>query len=96
MELIKFCWQFNSALAQGKSSGVCGYDYHFIMADGEPMSFEAALDNAGLIRNAIIENMSDQWQIVGRDINYEDQDMVCVQTGERIEPACGFDDESEG
>lgn len=98
-KLIKTVFDFNAIIAANGQTGVAGYDFHFIMADGAPLSFAAAVECAGLIRDAIIAGrrghyIGDEWDAVAAVVNMEDQDLVCCHTGVRIEPACGFDDDT--
>ena len=64
-----------------------GYPRYFICADGEALSFKAAQENAGLILNAIDDNFRNDWKVIGCDINWEDADLYCAHSGERIESA---------
>lgn len=34
------------------------------------------------------------WRIVAQDVNWEDQDMICVHCNKKIESAYGDDDEA--
>lgn len=89
---IKAFWQFNKALEQGPYAWPGGYPTYFICGDGEALSFKAAQENAGLVRDAIIQNdRHSGWFVVGFDVNWEDTDLVCSHTGEKIESAYGND-----
>ena len=67
-----------------------GYTIHFIVADGESISYEAAKENQNLICAAMDESeaMSDvtdkQWLVVAKEINWEDNDLKCCHTNELI------------
>jgi hypothetical protein len=63
-----------------------GYPRFFITADAESMSFAAARENQKLVEAAMDDPTSD-WRVIGCDVNWEDDAMVCVHTGERIECA---------
>jgi len=71
------------------------------MADGEAMSFDAVKANQKLIE----ENMQPStpaldgpqegdtdWQVVGYCVNWEDEDLYCAHTNERIQSAYGEGD----
>lgn len=75
--------QFNTDLEQ-PYAWPGGYPRFFLMSDGECLSFEAAKENAGLIRDAIATQDRGGWQVVDCDVNWEDEDMVCAHTGKPI------------
>lgn len=88
--------QFNLALSIGPWAWPGGYPYYFLCSDGEALSFKAAQENAGLIRDAIIANDgSGGWRVLGMDINWEDNDLYCSHTNNKIESAYGEEDESD-
>lgn len=63
-----------------------GYPIYFVMGDGEAMSFDAVKSN----RERCMEGMRDgepEWTVVGFAINWEDAELYCCHTGERIESA---------
>jgi hypothetical protein len=65
-----------------------GYPRYFICSDGAALSFAAASDCVDLIRDAIAENDTNSgWRVIGCDINWEDAELYCDHTGERIESA---------
>jgi hypothetical protein len=69
-----------------------GYPRYFICADGEALSFPEAEHNKALIVDAINgDPFNSEWRVVGCEINWEDQDLICVSSGERIQSAYGED-----
>ena len=68
-----------------------GYPRYFVTSDGAALSYKAAKDESELIETAIAEDLSDGWRVVACDINWEDSDLYCDHTGERIESAYGED-----
>jgi len=83
---------FDKALDNGPFAWPGGYPMYFLCADGAALSFDAALENADLIRGAIAEkDNTGGWRVVGCDINWEDQDLFCAHTGKQIAPAYGKD-----
>ena len=87
---IETVTDFDTALDYGPYSWPGGYPVFFIMADGEALSFTAALQNAYLIREAIDSPGSDeQWRAVACDINWENDSLRCAHTDERIPSAYG-------
>jgi len=72
-----------------------GYPIYFITADGGALSFAAAEQEFGLILDAIRNPEypdNDQWRIVAWDINWEDPELYCDQTGARIKSAYAEDE----
>lgn len=68
-----------------------GYPKYWLTSDGATLSHEACLSNCGRIARAIRDGSSCGWRVVGCDINWEDPDMRCDDTGKRIESAYADD-----
>jgi hypothetical protein len=64
-----------------------GYPCFFVMSDGDSMSFDAAKENIREILEAIRDRSNNGWRPLALEINYEDPDLLCCHTGERIESA---------
>lgn len=67
-----------------------GYPIFFVTTDGAPLSFATVKDNWRQIVDAHLRN--DRycgWHIADAQINWEDNDLYCDCTGERIESAYG-------
>ena len=87
---INHVFDFNAALEQSPYTWPGGYPCFFITADGEALSFEAAKENAGLIRDAIVaKDTGSGWRVVAFQINWEDNDLYCSHTDEKIQSAYG-------
>ena len=86
--------QFNSALESGPYAWLGGYPLFFVMADGAALSFKAAETMAETIREAIRDDLRADcgWRPEAVDVNWEDPDLICDHTGERIESAYAEDD----
>jgi hypothetical protein len=69
-----------------------GYPVHFVMSDGEALSFKAARENVRLILEAIRDQDASGWRVIGADINWEDTSLYCADSGERIPSAYGDDE----
>ncbi len=78
-----------AALRHGQFTNVGGYPLYFVASDGEALSFEAARENFRQIVDSIANRHNDGWRIVGLDVNYEDEDLVCAHTGKPIPSAYG-------
>lgn len=96
--IIKTVFDFNKALEIGPYAWPGGYPLYFITADGAALSWQAVIDEQGLIRDSIIEYpfnddqwpaFTDGWRVVAMEVNYEDDDLYCDHTGNKIEPAYG-------
>ncbi len=77
-----------------------GYPKYWICADGETLSYDACRANALHIGRAVRgdTNRADvdparfyssdrQWRVIGYSVNWEDPELYCSHTGERIESA---------
>ena len=84
--------QFDDALQAGPYAWPGGYPIYFIASDGAALSYAAALENADQIRGSIADGSQDGWQVVGSDVNWEDESLYCEHSGERIPSAYGADE----
>jgi hypothetical protein len=64
-----------------------GYPRFFITHDGEALSFKSAKENQPLIETAIAELSNDGWRVIACEINWEDSDLYCCDSGDLIEAA---------
>lgn len=77
------------ALRQGPYTFPGCYPIYFITSDASALSYKAVRQNYKLILRAIKDRDNTGWRVVGTDINYEDQQLICDETGERIPCAYG-------
>lgn len=82
---------FRRDLQSGPWAWPGGYPVYFVMSDGEALSFKAARENRRLILEAIRDQDSSGWRVIGADINWEDTSLYCADSGERIPSAYGED-----
>ena len=75
------------AIRNGKWAWPGGYPLFFITTEGEVLSFEAVRDNWRRVVRSHLHRCSDGWQLAGVDVNWEDEELTCDHTGERIESA---------
>lgn len=66
-----------------------GYPLYVVMADGEALSCEAARQEWRQIVYSTLHGLRDGWQALGVDVNWEDGELRCAHTGERIEAHMG-------
>lgn len=99
--IIKTVFDFNKALESGPYAWPGMYPLYFVTADGAALSWQAAIEEQNLIRDSIIDHpfngdrwpvYSDGWRVVAMEVNYEDDDLYCDHTGEKIESAHGSDE----
>ena len=80
---------FDNHLANGPYAWPGGYPLFFVMSDGEVLGFQAAIDNAEEIREAILNDSNNGWRITTCCINWEDDFLVCCHDGDPIPSAYG-------
>lgn len=69
-----------------------GYPRFFVCSDGEALSFDSARENKRLIMESIRDgDRASGWHVCGADINWEDSQLVCSDTGKPIQSAYGED-----
>ena len=64
-----------------------GYPMFAVTKDGGVLSHEAVRENYPTILRAIRSGADPQWEVVGVDINWEDANLFCDHTNQRIESA---------
>jgi hypothetical protein len=79
--------EFTEQLKAGAHAWPGGYPLYFITNDGGALSFDAAKENRELITESIADDCNDGWQVVGCDVNWEDSELICDHSGEKIESA---------
>lgn len=80
-----------AALRAGSTTDWGGLPLYFVAADGEALSFDAVRNNLREVLPAMADRRNRDWRVVAVDINYEDTDLTCVHTGQRIPSAYGED-----
>jgi hypothetical protein len=85
---IKTIGDFRRAMRQGPYAWPGGYPMYFVMDDGEALSFAAATANRRELLEALAgEHVRDGWRPVALEVNWEDANLYCTHTGNRIESA---------
>ncbi len=81
---------FRAAMRHGKFAWPGGYPCHFVTADGAALSFEAAkTERRNILESLAAHDRTSGWHVVAMVINWEDSDLTCDHTGQRIESAYG-------
>jgi hypothetical protein len=79
--------ELKQALRSGKYTWPGAYPLFFITSDGAALSFEAVRENLRSVLWSIKNKVNDGWRVVQADVNWEDGELTCDHTGERIESA---------
>ena len=79
--------QVKACLRAGKFAWPGGYPLYFITQDGCALSFEAVESEFYQVCFDHLNDCSTGWRIVGCDINYEDNSLICEHTNKRIPSA---------
>ena len=82
---------FRAAIRHGQYAWPGGYPCYFITSDGAALSFDAARKERRNILESIATRSNDGWRIVGLDINWEDNELYCEHTNNKIQSAYGED-----
>ncbi len=86
---IRSISDFRRAVRNGPYAWPGGYPLYWVMADGGALAFKNA--NRFACRHVMLEALRDgndaQWRPVALEINWEDSELICDQTGEPIESA---------
>ena len=75
------------ALRNGPYTWPGGYPLYFITSDGAALSFKAVRENLRCVIWSIKNKVNDGWRVQAMAINYEDNELYCDHTGEKIESA---------
>ncbi len=91
-------------LREGAYTSLGSYPKYWVTADGEVLSYKSVLKNVGQIARAIrgdskrvdvdparFYSSDAQWRVIGCDVNWEDPDLMCDHSGERIPSAYAED-----
>ena len=82
---------FRAAIRNGQYAWPGGYPCYFITSDGAALSFDAARKERRNILESIATRSNDGWRVVGLDINWEDTELYCDHTNNKIQSAYGED-----
>jgi len=88
---IKTVEDLKATLRAGAYGWPGGYQMYFTTWCGGALSFKSARENFRNIADSIQTDCNDGWRVIGCDINYEDSNLYCDDSGERIPPAYGDD-----
>ena len=89
---------FDRYLSAGPWAWPGGYPLFFLLSDLEPLSFEAAVENADRIREGITEKDTNRWggwNVIGIDVNWEDPALFCCHKTRLRIPSAYAEDKEE-
>lgn len=86
--------ELKSALRHGAYAWPGGYPMYFITSDGAALSFDAVRAELRQVLDSVWHRQHDGWRVVAVDTNWEDTDLYCAHTNERI-PSAYADNETE-
>lgn len=90
--IIETISDLRKAFRNGAYAWPGGYPCFFLLADGEALSFAAAKANRRRLIEALVDYRTNRhecsgWRPIGLEINWEDADLVCADSGALIESA---------
>ena len=82
--------ELKNCIRDGKYAWPGGYPIYFIASDGEALSFDAVKENYRHVLYAMkyLGHFSG-WNVVAWAINWDDEDLTCAHSGDKIESAYG-------
>ena len=81
--------KLDEVLKNGPYAWPGGYPLFFITNDGAAVSFEAVKQEIESVQDSIDSKCDDGWQVVAVEVNWEDENLLCDHTGEKIQSAYG-------
>ena len=88
---IKTLSDFRAVMRNGAYAWPGGYPLYFITNDGAALSFDAVRQNLRFVIDSIANDLRDGWRVVGCDVNWEDDSLLCDHTFQAIPSAYGND-----
>ncbi|UTC29798.1 hypothetical protein BAJUN_01680 [Bajunvirus bajun] len=79
--------QVKAALRAGGFTFPGAYPLYFVTRDGCALSFDAVRAEFAEVCEDFLADVSTGWRITGCTVNYEDSDLTCEHTGEKIPAA---------
>ena len=77
----------HKAVSNGPYMWPGGYPLYFLADDGEALSYSAVVQNYIEVKDSVRRAINDGWRVIGMDVNWEDPNLYCAHTGNKIEPA---------
>lgn len=87
--------QLKATLRAGAFVWPGGYPLYLILGDGEPATFDAVRANWREVVSSFAEHGAREWRVIGCEVHWEGEPLICAMSGASIESAYGNPDESE-
>lgn len=82
--------EIKTILRNGPYAWPGGYPIYFVAVDGQSLSFAAVRANwREIVRAHITRDWVNDWRIYAAEINWEDDNLYCADSGAKIESAYG-------
>jgi len=89
MPEIRTISDFRAAVRHGPYAWPGGYPLYFLCDDGAALCCDCAKAERRNVLEAIACKARNGWRVVGQDINWEDDTLLCDNCSDRIESAYG-------
>lgn len=90
---IKTTAELRATLRAGAYAWPGGYPRFFVTSDGAALSFDSVRQNLREVIGAILrDDRRGGWRVTGYAINWEDRELYCDHSGEKIESAYSGED----
>jgi hypothetical protein len=80
---------FRKAVRHGPYAWPGGYPVYWVTSDGDALAFKVAKTERRLMLEGLVDNYDSGWRPVALEINWEDENLFCAYTHQRIESAYG-------
>jgi|TARA_R110002110_G_C13059165_1_gene681652 hypothetical protein len=87
MVIYKNLLEIKRQLRAGAYAWPGGYPLYFITQDGTVLSFETVRKIWALIVWDYLQKTNTGWRVIGCDVNWENPDLYCDHSGEKIQSA---------
>lgn len=86
---IQTAADLKACLRAGEYTDVGGYPLFFVTANGDALSFASVRANLRDVLGAIVHpsRFEDEWRVIAMSVNYEDGDLYCAHSEQRIPSA---------
>ncbi len=89
MPQINSISEFRAAVRHGPYAWPGGYPLFFLCDDGAALCCDCVKAERRQILESIAHNQHDGWRVIGQDINWEDDMLLCDNCSDHIESAYG-------
>ena len=79
--------QLKQQLRSGDHAWPGGYPLYFVADDGATLSFASVRENFRQVIESMRDRLRDGWGVIGCEVNWEDPELYCDNSGERIPSA---------